>query len=53
MSGAAVTLDLELDSFTGSYPLETGTSLARGSGAGTITATACPALAETPFYTGG
>jgi hypothetical protein len=53
VSGAAVTLDLELDSFTGSYPLETGTSLARGSGAGTITATACPALAETPFYTGG
>lgn len=51
-SGDAVTLDIELDSYRGSYPITGGTSLARGSGRGTITATACPALADTPFFDG-
>ena len=52
ISGDAVRLDLEIDSYRGSYPITGGGSLARGTGKGTIDATACAALGSTPFFDG-
>jgi len=49
-SGGDRAIDVEIDGFDGSYPLDGTASVARGQGSGTITSSSCDLFAETPFF---